>query len=248
MSRIKSAIKGIPRLQPEEEVASDKQIGYLRSFGYFSEKLISNLGMWQASYLIDKAIQIKESEESEEDEPRQLLRGKTRKSKNGGCGCLLLVGVALFAGAASVKNCGSDKNAFPTPSLADAEIAPRIPTRPKQAEIETSPPVDQPAPYEDSFAILSEKTTAPPRPGLGSFDGLHFPLSIVAIEPFSLLDKAGKETAVAVGTLIQIISRTEKGTLTMEIGGSAFVGNEGRLFYKVKAQEPSGKKRSVDGR
>lgn len=68
----------------------------------------------------------------------------------------------------------------------------------------------------------------------GSFEGSEFPVSVNTTQPLSLLNKDGKDTPIPPGSTIKIVSRAEKGTLTMEINGAVFVGNESRLAGKVK--------------
>lgn len=225
MSDVKRAIRGIPPKQDKEGPASDKQIGYLRSFGYFPEKLIADLGMWQASYLIDKAMQIKESEENE---PRQRLRGKTKPTQYSLGGCLILIVGALIVGTVLTQTCGHKSTVSEIPPARRTVTPPKFAKPPELPEI-NPPPTEEPP-------TVPIKPIIPQLPGIASFEGMTLPVSVVVIESFSLLGSTGKETTMPIGAIIKVTNRTERGTLTMENKGALFVGNEARLIHKVKAQ------------
>jgi len=67
-----------------------------------------------------------------------------------------------------------------------------------------------------------------------SFESLILPATVVATDEISLLNNTGKETLIPSGSVIQITKRGDKGTLTMQINGSLFVGHESRLLGKFK--------------
>lgn len=82
----------------------------------------------------------------------------------------------------------------------------------------------------------SETKQAVPEPQiLNSLEGVSLPKTVIVTESFNLLNEVGKETKIPVGAIIKIEKRGEKGSLTCEIDGTLFVGNEYRLFGKVKA-------------
>ncbi len=59
------------------------------------------------------------------------------------------------------------------------------------------------------------------------------PVTLVSTEAFSLLNIEGKETIIPAGTVIKVLKRGKKGSLTTEIKKGVFVGNESRLAGKV---------------
>jgi hypothetical protein len=64
---------------------------------------------------------------------------------------------------------------------------------------------------------------------------MAFPITVTTTQPFTLLDKAGKETPIPLGSSIKVMSRGKLGSLAMEINGAIFVGNEERLLGKIEA-------------
>ena len=69
---------------------------------------------------------------------------------------------------------------------------------------------------------------------LKTLEGVPLPRTVVVTESLNLLNERGKETAIPVGSIIKIEKRGEKGSLTCQIDGALFVGNELRFFGKVK--------------
>jgi hypothetical protein len=83
----------------------------------------------------------------------------------------------------------------------------------------------------------SETKQAVPEPQiLNSLEGVSLPKTVIVTESFNLLNEVGKETKIPVGAIIKIEKRGDKGSLTCQIDGTLFVGNEYRLFGKVKAR------------
>jgi hypothetical protein len=68
---------------------------------------------------------------------------------------------------------------------------------------------------------------------LNSFGGISLPVSVTVVESVSLLNAAGEDTSFPAGSIIAVKERKPSGTLTTEINGSMFVGNESRLAGKV---------------
>jgi hypothetical protein len=69
---------------------------------------------------------------------------------------------------------------------------------------------------------------------LKSLEGVSLPVTLSVVEPVSLLNAAGKEGVFPVNSVIKVTKRTERGTLSLEINGAIFVGNESRLSGKVR--------------
>jgi hypothetical protein len=76
---------------------------------------------------------------------------------------------------------------------------------------------------------------------------IDLPTTLIATEPISLLNAAGKEVSMPANTRINVTKRTGHGTLTMEINGALFVGNESRILGKVKPNERAGSMRDQVG-
>ena len=70
---------------------------------------------------------------------------------------------------------------------------------------------------------------------LESFVAVLLPKTVVLSEKVQLLNAAGKEVTIPEYSSIKIITRSPHGTLTMEIDGNIFVGNEERLAGKFKS-------------
>ena len=69
---------------------------------------------------------------------------------------------------------------------------------------------------------------------LKSLEGVPLPCTLIVTEQASLLNTAGKETTIPVGTTIKVLTRKGLGSLGTEIKGAQFIGNESRLAGKVK--------------
>lgn len=223
MADIKSALRNIPEKQSDEESASERQLGYLRSFGYFSERLIKDLGVWQASYLIEQALLIKEEGSANID------ASQNRTRKRGGCGRLLFLLLLLFLVIVIVRNCSkSEIDDTDNPSESQSEL-----NIPEVSGNAGEPKVPSGVEHESEVSPAPE--ASPEAPGMPlDLASVQYPAIVVTTERFGLLNSAGKETPIAVGTLIKIAKRSELGTLTMEIGEELFVGNESRLIGKVE--------------
>jgi hypothetical protein len=63
---------------------------------------------------------------------------------------------------------------------------------------------------------------------------IQYPATVQTTKLFSLSNKEGKETPIALGTTIEIIERSDLGTLKMEIDGELFVGNESRIDGSIE--------------
>lgn len=211
-------------MQVAEEPANEGQKAYLRTFGYFSEKMIKGLGNLQAAYLIDQAESIKEEGSASLD---SQLRTR-RKSGRGRLIVLLAVLVLVTAVAGYLSKREKDETAIhPEPN--GGEFAPGDPHSGKEGNvIKKAKPGTQADP-------IPEEVPAPDAKPL-ELAVIEFPATVVTTEEIKLLNSEGKETAIAADTPIKIAKRSELGTLTMDIGGELFVGNESRLLGKVRLE------------
>lgn len=69
---------------------------------------------------------------------------------------------------------------------------------------------------------------------ISTFENVSLPLDVIVIEKCFLLDAAGKEREIAIGTRLKIVNRKPKGTLEIVIAGGNYVGHEYRITEKVK--------------
>ena len=69
---------------------------------------------------------------------------------------------------------------------------------------------------------------------LKTLESVSLPCTVIVTEEFSLMNSAGKETSIPVGTSIRVLSRKKLGSLETQIKGATYVGNESRLAGKVK--------------
>lgn len=79
-----------------------------------------------------------------------------------------------------------------------------------------------------------EKSMPRPREVQLSLEGVTLPATLTVMKEFNLLNATGQETPIPVNALIKVTQRSGTGTLSMEINGAFFVGNESRLSGKVK--------------
>ncbi len=73
---------------------------------------------------------------------------------------------------------------------------------------------------------------------LTTLEDVPLPTAVTVIEPITLLNATGKETAIPLDTVIMVEKRSSSGTLTMQINGALHVGNESRILQKVKLRQP----------
>lgn len=111
----------------------------------------------------------------------------------------------------------------------------KMPT-PKQAENQESPPgaATQVRPPPAPTGGNDPKGVVPESQVLTSLEGVALPKSVIVTEQLSLLNEAGQEARVPIGSVIRVVKRSDKGTLTMTIDGASFVGHESRLAGKAK--------------
>jgi hypothetical protein len=229
MDRVKMAIQQIPRKQSGEEPATERQLGYLRSFGYFSESTIRGLGMWQASFLIDQAVEIRD-----EVGEIEIVRASPKSAR--GCGCLSVVviaagliwWVAMRPGSPAAEDQGNDSETVSNPSEVKTSTDPLKERRPAPRR-----PEDASKPSVAPDIAKTAESPPNPKPEV-SFEGATFPISVETTGILTLLDPAGKETPIPIGSVIRVTNRAGHGILTMEIGGAVFVGSENRLRGNVK--------------
>lgn len=222
MADIKKALRNIPEKQPGEESANEGQKGYLRSFGYFSEKLIKDLGVLQASYLIDQADLIKAEGSANID------ASPKRPGRLGG-----FVRLILFLGVLALLFVVWKR--FLKPEISDALDA-TVPKTEVAGSDVSNQSVERETSPQDRPDLVSEQTPEPVDEAL-DLASIQYPALVVTTQDFALLNKEGKETPIEIGTTIKIVERSELGTLKMEIGGELFVGNESRIIGKIKLKE-----------
>jgi hypothetical protein len=70
---------------------------------------------------------------------------------------------------------------------------------------------------------------------LDSIEGIRLPCTVrvMTFQSVNLLNAAGKEISLPENTIITINKRSDNGTLTMQINGALYVGNETRLSKKI---------------
>ena len=204
--------------------------------GFFSELAIQDLGVWQASYLIDQAFIIRDSIKSE-----GRIQSKRRPKKRNGCliFVLLILGVIMWG----IKNSGDSAhmgNQINKEQSNEAESSKHAEAKESLekmlAQIKLNEELKKQAQPSPPTVKIPEQISIPEPQGLASLEKMELPLSVVTIEPFSLLNKIAKETPILTGTVIKITNRSKTGTLTAEINGELFVGNEDRLLGKIKSQ------------
>jgi hypothetical protein len=223
MADIKGALRNIPEKQKGEERANEGQKGYLRSFGYFSELVIKDLGVHQASYLVDQAELIKAEGSANID----LSRKKPRKLG----GLVRLVVLCAILGLAIVigkKFLGSGTDGAATHSESQTEGG--LP------EVSGNVGGQKESKMEGGQKRADPITELRPDSGGKSPDlaMIEYPATVLSTKGFSLLNQEGKETPIPVGTMIEIAERTDLGTLKMQIDGELFVGNESRVAGNVE--------------
>ena len=223
MADIKSALRNIPEKQAGEEPANEGQKGYLRGFGYFSENLIKDLGLLQASYLVDQAELIKAEGSANIDISQQ----KTHKL-GGIMRLIVLLAVLVVAVVMGRKFLDSGSDDATTHSEFQSEE--NIPGIPNQGGGQKANKKDGSTGVADPDAELRPESEEE------SLDlaVIQYPATVLTTKGFNLLNKEGKETPIAVGTTIKIADRSDLGTLTMEIDGELFVGNETRIDGKIE--------------
>jgi len=113
---------------------------------------------------------------------------------------------------------------LPQTSKTQLEIAPPISEQP----LRVSALGDEKNNFSKPHAKLQNDTK------LISVENIPLPVLVIVTDPVELLNATGKDVPIPVDTVIKIKNRTSHGTLTMEIDGAMFVGNEERLAKKVR--------------
>ncbi len=223
MADIMRALRNIPEKQKGEERANEGQKAYLRTFGYFSEKVIKDLGVLQAAYLVDQAELIKADGSANIDTSRKKPR------KLGGLVRLVvlcaILGLAIVIGkkflgprtdGATTRSESKTEGSLPEASgNAGGQKESRMEGGQKRAD-----PITEPRPGSSGKSL--------------DLATIEYPATVLATKSFSLLNPEGKETPIPVGTMIEIAERTDLGTLKMQIDGELYVGNESRLAGNVE--------------
>jgi hypothetical protein len=138
-----------------------------------------------------------------------------------GCskGCQLVGNIVKEQPKSAVKNPESDSKTIPPPRQNPSHDLLVDQTR-------QSPPLSTEA---------KKTNTTQQSQLLDSFEGVSLPCTVVVIgsQSVNLLNAAGKEISFPENTIITINKRSDGGTLTMQIHGKAYVGNEYRLSKKT---------------
>ena len=221
MRRKKS--KGLPSRQPGEGPATDDQLGYLRSLADIDEDELQALGKWQASHLITKLVEDRDSGERDHG---------ARTHSIGGLFKLVFVLILAFIGW---KGFSFVRDSMANSSSATTDVIPTVATTPAR---HTLPP-KRPLTAESLIEPLKPKESELPAiqipPGtLATLEDTTLPALLVTSEEITLRNSTGKEVTIPTGTGINVTDRTTHGTLTMQIGGALFVGNESRISGKVE--------------
>ena len=224
MAKAYFTIKDIPARGADEGPATNQQLAQLRSLAPFKEADLAGLGQWQASYLIDQAEEI-----------RSQIGSGPPSAKGGSLTRVLLILLIVAASAGAVWR-------WMESTAAAKRLAGSVPP-----DAHATPPA--PGGQTDPFAQLHGDGTKNPTPAQGSaaakpsqapdgtltsLDGVALPIYVITTARFDLLNEVGKETPIPPGSTIHIEKRGAKGSLTMHIKGSMFVGNEMRVLGKVK--------------
>lgn len=158
-----------------------------------------------------------------------------RRSKSGSLGGLLLILVLLIVAGVSVNKLNPAEqvpppNSKPLISNAATNNPSRLADVAYVDPLKTTDP-----PVETVISTEPESATKHSRPEiLASLEGIALPAVIVTTEEVTLRNSTGKEVALPKETNIKVTSRSTLGTLSMEIKGNLFVGNESRISGKVK--------------
>lgn len=224
MKRIKDVVQAMPEKVAGEGVATDGQVVWLRSTGYFSEALLADLSLSQAAYLMEKAAEIQASGE----DPKGGRRGGgVPMVAAGGGGLKILVLFAVLAGGGylAFQRWGGE-----VPNLAS------LPGVGKEVAAEPTRPIvaGESEARKGGNAEEAGRPVAPQDSRVRDFGRLVFPAVLSVEEEVSMLDASGKETVLAVGSEVKVSARGGKGTLTVECDGKVYVGNEARLAGKVR--------------
>ncbi len=223
MSKEKYNVRTIPAKQLGEEPASENQISYLRLLTDMSESDLQSLGKWQASTLIDIAVHFRDSQS----------RAASGPSKSGVIGKIVIL-IVLLAG-------GWTGYTYITGGSTESLVSAAKPSGKTAAPHGSSKPVRQPAevtgtPAESSNAEIPSRPAASTGT-LTTLEGLVLPVQLLATEGITLRDPTGMEVSLPAETTIKVTSRSDHGTLSMEINGALFVGNESRIAGKVKLEK-----------
>lgn len=217
--------------------------------GGFSWKRL--LGISAAKSRVSRAIGVPLTKSGRQRKIGSLLTGGGRKSKSSGGGCGLVLLLVVFFGW---RSCGGDSNngtSATDPKITSngyeevTDTAPMRPTTskgtsgnsgatgqvtpPKEEAGEVIEPKDEPLETPD----IEEKSEYPSL-YLKSLENVPLPAILIVSQPVGILDATGKEVMIPLDTVIKVSKRSGSGTLTMEINGDLFVGNENRLSGKVR--------------
>jgi hypothetical protein len=164
------------------------------------------------------------------------------KSKSGNIGCLLILGGLLIFCAGIGNNFTHSEGvnsvvAAPTPTR--NKITPRQESPFGKLEKKSTNLVVTPAGISTEPSKQTElkpSATGASYRTLESMEGMTLPITITTTSEVVLRDKSGKEVILPTGTSIKVSTRSEHGTLSMDINGALFVGNESRITGKAEIE------------
>jgi len=223
MAKVYFTIKDIPKRAANEGPATKQQLDHLRSLAPFKESDLADLGQWQAAYLIDQAEEIR----------NQIGSGPVKAT--GGWWKLVRVILILLLSAATAKILFDwYSNREPQANSQQQASSGKSPEAGHQTDPFANIPTDGTKIPNQPHGHSDAKPTAPSSGTLTTLDGVTLPIDVISTERFELLNEVGKETAIPIGSTIHIETRAAKGSLTMHIKGAVYVGNELRIFGKVR--------------
>ena len=193
------------------------------------------LGVSAAQSRLSRAIGIPLSRSGRQQKLGRMLMGGGRRGGGSGCsGCALIMIVALSAGWKGCSAIFSPPSKPPANSSGTAPVQAPVPApAPEKADNPKADGANEGQP-PNSRAPFKKREPSPDPLLLKSLEGVQLPAHVTSIAPLSLLDPAGKEVTIPVNSTIKVVKRSEHGTLTVEIHGTAFVGHEYRLADKVR--------------
>jgi hypothetical protein len=153
-----------------------------------------------------------------------------RSDSNSGFGCLFLV-LLIISVLLIYRGCMQETKAKQEP---ETKAKQKPETKPEQ-EPETKPE-QKPETKPEQKPETKPLTTLPYKSRiLDSIEGIRLPCTVrvMTFQSVNLLNAAGKEISLPENTIITINKRSDNGTLTMQINGALYVGNETRLSKKI---------------
>jgi len=162
-----------------------------------------------------------------------------QKSKSSNVGCLLILVVLIILAAGTGRNFlpsnGTHPAGAPKPTKNETASGRDISTPINEGNPRNTVEIPAESPVEPAKKTdLKSPTIEVAHQKLETLEGMTLPMTMITTNEVVLRDKTGKEVAVPTGSNIKVFTRSERGTLSMEINGAVFVGNESRILGKMK--------------